>query len=463
MATKRFLAKNGLDNNNQTITNVASPVNTTDAVNKSITDGILTYAQSAYGLANAVSTVNSTQNTNISSVNTFAASAYTQANTDYTTISTSAGNYGGTTAIPVITVAANGRISAVTNTSITAGATITDDTTSNASRYIVFGTATSGTFTIANTSSTKLTYNPSTGTLTSTVFSGSGASLTSLTAGNLSGTIPSGVLGNSSLYVGTTAIALNRSSASQSLTGVNIDGSAGSVAASALTGTTLASGVTASSLTSVGTITSGTWSGSFGAVSGANLTGLTAGNLSGTIPSAVLGNSTHYIGTTAIALNRSSASQALTGITSIDGSAATFTSTSQNSQFNSIGVGTAATSTAGEIRATGTITANYSDDQLKTKLGNIPNAVDKIKSLNGFYYEPNEVAQSLGYEKRKEVGLSAQQVQKVLPEIVVPAPIDEKYLTIHYERLVPLLVEAIKEQQNQIDKLTTIIKEINKG
>ena len=118
---------------------------------------------------------------------------------------------------------------------------------------------------------------------------------------------------------------------------------------------------------------------------------------------------------------------------------------------------------SGEIIATGTITANYSDDQLKTKLGNIPNAIDKIKSLNGFYYEPNEVAQSLGYEKRKEVGLSAQQVQKVLPEIVVPAPIDEKYLTIHYERLVPLLVEAIKEQQNQIDKLTTIIKEINKG
>jgi len=94
---------------------------------------------------------------------------------------------------------------------------------------------------------------------------------------------------------------------------------------SVLSGTTLGSGVTGSSLTSVGTITSGTWSGSFGAVSGANLTSLTAGNLSGTIPSAVLGNSTVYIGTTAVALNRSSASLALTGISSIDGSAATLT------------------------------------------------------------------------------------------------------------------------------------------
>lgn len=52
------------------------------------------------------------------------------------------------------------------------------------------------------------------------------------------------------------------------------------------------------------------------AVSGANLTELTAGNLTGTIPSAVLGNSTHFIGTTSIALNRASANQALTGILS---------------------------------------------------------------------------------------------------------------------------------------------------
>jgi len=55
---------------------------------------------------------------------------------------------------------------------------------------------------------------------------------------------------------------------------------------------------------------------------GANLISVTAGNLLGTIPSAVLGNSTHYIGTTAVTLNRASASLALTGITSIDGKSA---------------------------------------------------------------------------------------------------------------------------------------------
>jgi hypothetical protein len=110
----------------------------------------------------------------------------------------------------------------------TAYATVTDDVTTNAVRYPLFADQTTGNLTTNFVSSTKLNFNPSSGLLTATAFSGSGASLTSLPAGQLSGTIPSGVLGNSSLYVGTTSIALNRSSSAQSLTGVNIDGSAGS-------------------------------------------------------------------------------------------------------------------------------------------------------------------------------------------------------------------------------------------
>ena len=105
--------------------------------------------------------------------------------------------------------------------------TLSDDTTTNATRYPLFAAATSGTVSTEYTSSTKYQYNPSTGVLTATGFSGSGASLTSLTAGNLTGTIPSGVLGNSTVYIGTTAIALNRASASQTLTGTSIDGNAG--------------------------------------------------------------------------------------------------------------------------------------------------------------------------------------------------------------------------------------------
>ena len=99
--------------------------------------------------------------------------------------------------------------------------------------------------------------------------------------------------------------------------------------------------------------------------------------------------------------------------------------------------------------------AYYSDDRLKTRLGEIPDALEKVLSLTGFFYEANETAQALGYKPIREVGLSAQDVQAVLPEVVKPAPIDDKYLTMDYARLVPLLVEAIKQQQQQIIDLQT--------
>ena len=83
---------------------------------------------------------------------------------------------------------------------------------------------------------------------------------------------------------------------------------------------------------------------------------------------------------------------------------------------------------------------------------------ERVQQLNHGYYKANDLAQSLGYAEKIEVGVSAQQVQNVLPEIVVSAPIDEKYLTVHYERLVPLLIEAIKEQQNQINNLLPVIR-----
>ena len=120
--------------------------------------------------------------------------------------------------------------------------------------------------------------------------------------------------------------------------------------------------------------------------------------------------------------------------------------TSADVQFDSFGVGTAASSTTGEIRATNEITAYYSDDRLKTKQGNIEKALEKVCSLNGFHYQPNELAGDLGYDMdEKKVGVSAQEVLKVLPEAVTNAPIDPQYHTVQYEKLVPLLIEAIKE------------------
>ena len=176
---------------------------------------------------------------------------------------------------------------------------------------------------------------------------------------------------------------------------------------------------------------------------------IVTGNITGTLANTGVTTGT-YGGSTAIPVVTINAGGQITyaGNASI-----TIIANNSVAQLASLGVGTSASGTTGEIRATNNITAYYSDDRLKTKLGAIVDALDKVKSLNGFYYEANEIAQALGYEPIREVGVSAQEVQAILPEIVVPAPIDDKYLTVRYEKLIPLLVEAIKELSEEVDRL----------
>lgn len=154
--------------------------------------------------------------------------------------------------------------------------------------------------------------------------------------------------------------------------------------------------------------------------------------------------------------------QGFTGSTGPQGSAGGFT-TGSYAQVASLGVNTAAGS-LGEIRATGDIIAYYSDGRLKTILSTIENPIDKIKKIKGVYYTPNEVAKSFGFQDTKvKVGVIAQDIKAVLPEIVCPAPFDEakygisksgeEYMTVQYDKLVPLLIEAIKEQQLQIEEI----------
>ena len=124
----------------------------------------------------------------------------------------------------------------------------------------------------------------------------------------------------------------------------------------------------------------------------------------------------------------------------------------------------------GDFAATGNVTAYYSDERLKTKTGNIENALDKVGSLEGFYYVENDLAKSCGFDNEQtQVALSAQQVQAVMPECVSLAPFDiaknidgdtgkksksgEDYLTIDYAKLVPLLVESIKELKAKVEAL----------
>jgi len=137
---------------------------------------------------------------------------------------------------------------------------------------------------------------------------------------------------------------------------------------------------------------------------------------------------------------------------SLSGPTVTFTTGGDVNVSQSLGVGTAASGTTGEIRATNNITAYYSDERLKNFEGSIPNALDKVKALTGYYFTENETAKSLGYDNpNRQVGLSAQEVEKVMPEVVTEAPISAEYKTVYYEKLIPLLVEAIKELSAKVD------------
>lgn len=111
-------------------------------------------------------------------------------------------------------------------------------------------------------------------------------------------------------------------------------------------------------------------------------------------------------------------------------------------------------SVTGEIRASQDVVAYFSDDRLKTRETNIPNALEKVETLNGFYFRNNDTAKSLGYTNDAlQVGVSAQEVNAILPEIVTPAPVNSQYMTVKYDKLVPLLIEAIKELSTRVKEL----------
>ena len=145
----------------------------------------------------------------------------------------------------------------------------------------------------------------------------------------------------------------------------------------------------------------------------------------------------------------------------------------------------------GAITANGNVTAYASDRRLKTNFRQIESAVDKVKKLNGMIFDWNDVADANGFtpdRKHDDIGLIAQEVQEIVPQAVELAPFDtevistpitkgdknggnidekrsisgEDYLTVNYSKLVPLLVNAIKEQSTQITAQQEQINELTK-
>ena len=389
---------------------------------------------------------------------------------------------------------------------------------------------------------------------------GTTSSWATLTASNLTGgTLSSTILGNSALFIGTTSVALNRTSANLALTGITSVAFPGStsgtttVQASAAAGTTTFTlpattgtaalqgdttyvGTTAVTLnrasanlalTGISSIAmpgsqTGTITLSVPASAGTNT--VTFPNATGTV--ALQGN-TFYVGTTAIANNRTSGAQTLTGV-SIDGNAATATTAASttnglttsnyssyalpigggtmsgviigkaqpdnvtilnandtgNFSVRSIGgVGPATMSfhrpgayalnmgidtdnvfkiggwsagilvsitSAGNMTIPGTLTIN-SDARLKENLTPLTGALYKVHALTGYNY--NRIGSDV-----LQMGVVAQEVQKVAPELVLED--SEGTLSVSYQNMVALLIEAIKEQSIKIASLEEQVKEL---
>ena len=127
-------------------------------------------------------------------------------------------------------------------------------------------------------------------------------------------------------------------------------------------------------------------------------------------------------------------------------------------QLDSLGLNTAASGTAGELRATNDITAFYSSDiALKENIVNIPSPMDLLSKINGvlFDWKQSYIDEKGGedgyFVRRNDVGVIAQEVEKVMPEVV--ATRKDGIKAVKYDRLTALLIEAVKDLQDQITEL----------
>lgn len=404
--------------------------------------------------------------------------------------------------------------------------------------------------------------------------------LTSLDGSKITGNIPSPTLANTRFFVGTTSFALNRTSGSQTLTGVSIDGNAATVGGLQLADeranvgnrivrtdlfgvtqvgvidslegnvkrnfspdfvwgvwgsgnkmeTFQTSSLSVGSAAAAGRVSSNLTFGQFGAdvpgttyngsasrtisynsvgapsVSGSGATGTWSISITGSAGSAASANTANTAGsvTNSLTFNNS-------GVGASSGIGVTYNgSVARTISYNTIGaVGTRGEGATGTWEITsrnvvlnlnndtnanyqvlwgsantvygtagiyvnpfsdalfcgGDITAFASDRRLKSNIQNITNALDKVQNINGVTYEWNDNVSDLGFNPRKknDVGVIAQEIQAILPEAVDMAPFDrdvegnsksgEEYLTVKYEKIVPLLIEAIKELKAEVEEL----------
>ena len=324
-------------------------------------------------------------------------------------------------------------------------------------------------------STSKLIFIPD-ATLTSEVASGVKGTIVAHLEGNVTGDLTGNadtVTTNANLTGGVTSVG----NAATVVTNANLTGGVTSVgnAATVVTNANLTGGVT-----SVGNAAT--------VVTNANLTGdVTSSGNATTISGLAMSKTALSAGTgLTLSTNTLSVNAAQTQITSVgtltaltvDNVKIDSTNIGHTSDTDLMALASGVLTVNGEVRATGEITAYYSDRRLKEIEPDGPgqdvegkDAADVLKEISGVYYKNNDEAKLFGYDSdKRQVGLIAQEVQKILPEVVVPAPFDiaedgssksgENFLTIKYEKVIPLLVNAINAQTSKIQELKEKIDEL---
>jgi Chaperone of endosialidase len=110
-------------------------------------------------------------------------------------------------------------------------------------------------------------------------------------------------------------------------------------------------------------------------------------------------------------------------------------------------------SVTGAISATGDVIAfNTSDRRLKTNIEKITGALDKMDAISGVTFDwIPEISLTDPLKGLREAGVIAQEIETVLPEVVITR--EDGYMAVRYEKLVPLLIEAIKELKDRVTQL----------
>jgi hypothetical protein len=154
------------------------------------------------------------------------------------------------------------------------------------------------------------------------------------------------------------------------------------------------------------------------------------------------------------------------GTSSSDARFRVFNSIAESNGFTILengNIGMGLTNPSVRLQVSGDIIANSiagsSDIRFKKNIQTVEHALDKIKALRGVYFNWNKEAfPDKNFGNQNEIGFIAQEVEQVVPEIVTRDNTKEEYRSVKYDKLVALLVEAIKEQQKQIDSLKIQVK-----